>query len=1039
MTPAETRTQTAFGSHCIAAMAAAALLLILPMGCRRTDTMALEDARQVAVTMSRSNVAAPPRRIVDILDLLRQPGRFDPSVTERFKSELRSPEPETTEPDDLLSFYQRQGQVAFELGLATRAVEAFRKAQALADATGRPHPGLLFWRGKAEAGMGNIITGIRLMEKSQSVKRTVRNYQHLVRFYLRLGDFDTARRLAAEGTALARKAIEKRARKGRSWESIRDHEALMQATLLDAQGKHEEAEPFRRTHLAIKTEQVAKHPRGVIQARIALADNLGKQGRLVEAEKEIRQALRESIGLGGQNADFTFSAVLSLGKIILAQERIDEAAALAETAVDLLVRTGLEDHAAMVSKTHAFLVKALVEKGDFSRSVTVLDAMKRRLADTPQVLRAITGKPYIMLALIQTGRTDEALALIAPSHETLARRLGQNHRAVARRLGLRAMARYRRGEIESARKDFSVAVPVVLEELRRQNDRVNRCVLEAYMALLGETGSNQAAKASFRVAEALRGARLQRAIGAAASRTAGGDSAMGSLARQEQDLEQRRETIEALLLDILALPANETDPAAVARLENDLKIIKQARRSLLDVIADRFPRYADLRDPRPAVPSEIRHRLTAEEALISIYTGSDRSWVWAISPGRPTAFAMTPLGWDRTAQLVDRIRSALDLKALRLSQVPGFDLTATHRLYSDLLAPVRQGWQGANDLLFVVNGPLGRIPFAVLTTAPFTVNEKAEPLFAGYRDVPWLVRDVAISRLPSASALLSLRTDSRPSEARRPFIGFGDPFFNRNQAAEPHSADLPLDLAGRGRPLHVRGVRVVENGTSLDSGQGIGSGQLAMLNRLPDTAEELTRIALALKSDPKTDLFLGAKATEATVKAMDLSDRRVIAFATHALVSGDLDGLTQPALALCSPAVTGESDDGLLTLAEVLGLKLNADWVVLSACNTGAADGEGAEAVSGLGRAFFYAGARALLATMWSVETTSAARLTTALFGQMALRPDLSRSKALREAVLGLMDGTGLVDPATGEVAASYAHPFFWAPFILAGENGGGK
>src|SRR6185295_2886381 len=118
--------------------------------------------------------------------------------------------------------------------------------------------------------------------------------------------------------------------------------------------------------------------------------------------------------------------------------------------------------------------------------------------------------------------------------------------------------------------------------------------------------------------------------------------------------------------------------------------------------------------------------------------------------------------------------------------------------------------------------------------------------------------------------------------------------------------------------------------------------------------------------------------------------------ATHGLVPGDLNGLTQPALALSSPDVVGGTDDGLLTMEEILALKLDADWVVLSACNTAAGEGAGAEAVSGLGRAFFYAGARALLVTYWPVETTSARGLSTTLFKRQSESRELSRAGALR-------------------------------------------
>ena len=123
-------------------------------------------------------------------------------------------------------------------------------------------------------------------------------------------------------------------------------------------------------------------------------------------------------------------------------------------------------------------------------------------------------------------------------------------------------------------------------------------------------------------------------------------------------------------------------------------------------------------------------------------------------------------------------------------------------------------------------------------------------------------------------------------------------------------------------------------------------------------------------------------------------------------------------------------------MGEIMKLRMNADWVVLSACNTGAADGAGAEAVSGLGRAFFYAGTRAILVSMWPVETTSARKLTTSLFRFQKEDATLSRSGALRKSILGLIDGESLKDHATGKIIASYAHPFFWAPFIVVGDSG---
>ena len=162
----------------------------------------------------------------------------------------------------------------------------------------------------------------------------------------------------------------------------------------------------------------------------------------------------------------------------------------------------------------------------------------------------------------------------------------------------------------------------------------------------------------------------------------------------------------------------------------------------------------------------------------------------------------------------------------------------------------------------------------------------------------------------------------------------------------------------------------------------------------------------------------------------------MIAFATHGLVPGDLNGLTQPAVALSAPQVSGEEgQDGLLTMGEILGLKLNADWAVLSACNTAAAEGKGAEAVSGLGRAFFYAGARALLVSNWPVFSAATTELTTDLFRRLAANKNLSKAEALRQTRGHLIDEAGFKDQ-NGRMVFSYAHPIFWAPFSIVGDGG---
>ncbi|HUA51839.1 MAG TPA: CHAT domain-containing protein, partial [Candidatus Sulfotelmatobacter sp.] len=376
---------------------------------------------------------------------------------------------------------------------------------------------------------------------------------------------------------------------------------------------------------------------------------------------------------------------------------------------------------------------------------------------------------------------------------------------------------------------------------------------------------------------------------------------------------------------------------------------------------------------------------------------------------------------------VAQLRHALDPQAETTGEIPRFDVALANELYNALLKPVEPGWKGAASLLAVTGGTLAELPLGVLVTAPTAppVDPPGQPMFAGYKTVPFLARQVAITQLPSVASLPTLRALPPAGADRKPFVGFGDPVFGPQQNAPAQLAAAGA-LTTRGAKLHLRSAPKTE---------GADSADLAMLPPLPDTAEEVRSIARALRADPDKDVFIGTAANEHTVETMTLADRRVIAFATHGLVPGDLNGLTEPALALSAPTLAGGGGDGLLTMDEVLALKLNADWVVLSACNTAAGNGAGAEAVSGLGRAFFYAGARALLVSNWPVETTSARALTTDLFRRQAEDPRLSRAAALQAAELALIDGPGLVDPATKTVEFSYAHPIFWAPFSLVGDG----
>ena len=561
-------------------------------------------------------------------------------------------------------------------------------------------------------------------------------------------------------------------------------------------------------------------------------------------------------------------------------------------------------------------------------------------------------------------------------------------------------------------------------------------IVEAYFTMLARSKNLSAdvGAETFGLADAVRGRAVQQALSASSARASAKDPALAELVRREQDLRKQVNAELGMLNNVLSLPSSERDDKGVQAINAEINSLRIQRDKARQEIGQKFPAYADLVSPKPPTVDQIKASLTDDEAMLSFYFGQRDSFVWAVPKNGPVAFAAIGATSGDIDSKVRKLREALEPQAAMISDIPEFDLKLAYELYSLLLKPVESGWASAKNIVLVTNGALGLLPLSLLPTAPSEVKPNDDPLFASYRNVPWLARTHAVTTVPSAAALRTLRNLPPGKPNRGELIAFGDPYFSKDEQDEAEKSDAPQQVAAAGDPGNVtRGVPLKRR--SSPKLEGVASADLAMLPRLPDTADELKSIALALQADPSKVLNLGVKANEQAVKTLDLSGFKVLAFATHGLVPGELDGLTQPALALSSPDVTGNDGDGLLTMEEILALKLDADWVVLSACNTGAGAGAGAEAASGLGRAFFYAGTRALLVTNWSVHSQSARELVTDLFKRQADDPKLTRGEALRQAMMALVDGPGYVG-ADGKTEFTYAHPLFWAPYSIIGDGG---
>jgi len=358
-------------------------------------------------------------------------------------------------------------------------------------------------------------------------------------------------------------------------------------------------------------------------------------------------------------------------------------------------------------------------------------------------------------------------------------------------------------------------------------------------------------------------------------------------------------------------------------------------------------------------------------------------------------------------------------QSLTFSTGKPYDAALAYKIYKETFGPIAAKFADKKRLSIVANGALTSIPFGILVTS--------DPSGKSLKETDWLIKSYAVTVIPSIFSLKTMRAQSSASNAAKPMIAFADPMFSKAARNEAQAQQVAL----RSLPSLYQGSQIDIKALS------------EMLPPLPGTRKEVQAIAKELGVG-SIDIKLGLDATETVVKQSKLDQYKIVYFATHGLVSGELEKFSkvkaEPALVLTIPDNLTELDDGLLQASEVSQLKLNADWVVLSACNTASSDSVGAEALSGLARAFLYAGAKSLIVSHWEVDDQVTANLMIKIFLLMKNNPKLSHGEALQQALLAILENTnsgssearGLDRPKAQEDAAF--HPRLWAPFVVVGE-----
>ena len=367
-----------------------------------------------------------------------------------------------------------------------------------------------------------------------------------------------------------------------------------------------------------------------------------------------------------------------------------------------------------------------------------------------------------------------------------------------------------------------------------------------------------------------------------------------------------------------------------------------------------------------------------------------------------------------SATEAEAARMVADLRAstqvTEQGAVPGFRLTRAAELYQDLFGALDPRLVDVRRLVIEPSGPLFSLQFAALLTRPADADLKARFIASrgvDYSHAPWLARAKVLETSVGSAAFVRLR-QVKASSAPNPIFAFADPTPQRDnmQAAARLSGERSLS-----------GITPVStgNGACVDEARAILG-----FDPLPDSLSEAKSAVGAFGADASTTVLAGQAFTDTAVTARtDLKSYRVLLFATHAALPSSNRCWPDPFLITTKAPVTGS--DGVLDTMEIGGLNLDANLVVLSACDTAAGDTNG-QALGGLAQSFFFAGSRAVLVSHWAVNSRATAALISGVLDADAKGQE--PGQALTQAEQTLMD-----EPAL-------SHPYFWAAFALVGGIG---
>ncbi len=750
---------------------------------------------------------------------------------------------------------------------------------------------------------------------------------------------------------------------------------------LNGAGQYYEAEQVLRRAVETRRLQFGKDHYKVGLAMTNLASALTYQGYPERAEPVFMEAYRIMKASDEDQTAYAGMILDNAAKAVAVQNRFAEARPRYAEAIELLTESMGADHE-RTGQAQLTFADTLYQLEDYAVAANVRDAAYASLSvgsseTSEQIFYAET------LGMLIAAKSD-AGAELAPAKAVMSRMSSVLNQSLFRQ----------KQAVDKATK------------LRPHFERVMQIALAA-----GDLDT------AFEAAQWMTLSPTAQAVAAQLERSEAGTGEAATRIRAAQTAEREVQAAQTAYAAAIAegdaekiATAKEDQTAAIAAFDAAFAMLSED-----DTAMDAGNRV------RPLTLAEVQAALSPDEALVMPVIGDYQPVVFAVT--RQTALA-EPAGMDdrQIEAAVARLRNGV-----QTVDTP-FDTETAKALYAALFPPaIETVTADASELVLMPEGALLSLPFALLVTSG-NAGETPDEIAASKG---WLIQRHALSQLPS---LQTLRQPTAASATVTTFLGVGDPVLNGPEApSSPDARPGPLPSQDTETESVPEPDMDSVDASFLMADAGLAPTEvyfrggvanleeLRALPRLPNARLELETIAAGFPPEGAT-LLLGAEATQPALERQDLTGFDLIAFATHGLISGELTGGSEPAIVLTPPQLASADDDGLLTASEIARLNLDADWVVLSACNTAAGARPGAPGLSGLSQAFLFAGARGLMVSHWAVRDDAAARLTVGTV--TGAGEGGTRAAALQSAMVSLM---------ADKTVTGGGHPALWAPFVYVG------